>query len=69
MRKSACKDVVCESISALGDWEDWRDHAEEIREHTLENLDYYLGTIKENVIKLGGNVFFAETPKKKRMIT
>lgn len=52
-----------ESISALGDWEDWRDHAEEIREHTLENLDYYLEQLTENVIKLGGNVFFAETPK------
>ena len=50
-----------DSISALGDWEEWRNHAEEIRQHTLENLDFYLEQLTENVIKNGGNVFFAET--------
>ncbi|MFC4321583.1 LutB/LldF family L-lactate oxidation iron-sulfur protein [Litchfieldia salsa] len=45
----------------LGDWEEWRELGEEIRNHTLENLDYYLDQLSENVIKRGGHVFFAET--------
>lgn len=45
----------------LGDWEEWRKHGEEIRHHTLENLDYYLELLSENVNKRGGNVFFASS--------
>lgn len=45
----------------LGNWEEWRSHSEEIRQHTLENLDYYLNLLSENVAKQGGHVFFAET--------
>ncbi|MCP8617581.1 LutB/LldF family L-lactate oxidation iron-sulfur protein [Salirhabdus salicampi] len=47
----------------LGDWEDWRSLGEEIRTHTLENLDYYLDQLSENVAKRGGHVFFAKTPE------
>ncbi|OIJ21977.1 iron-sulfur cluster-binding protein [Anaerobacillus alkalidiazotrophicus] len=50
-----------DSINALGNWEEWRNLAEEIRQHTLENLDFYLEQLAENVVKNGGNVFFAET--------
>jgi L-lactate dehydrogenase complex protein LldF len=45
----------------LGNWEDWRSHGEEIRKHVLENLDYYLNELSENVAKRGGHVFFAKT--------
>lgn len=45
----------------LGDWEDWRTLGEEIRRHTMENLDYYLYQLSEQVEKRGGTVFFAET--------
>ncbi|WP_374721447.1 LutB/LldF family L-lactate oxidation iron-sulfur protein [Peribacillus tepidiphilus] len=45
----------------LGNWEEWRSHSEEIRQHVLENLDYYLYQLSENVAKRGGHVFFAET--------
>ncbi|WP_077211307.1 LutB/LldF family L-lactate oxidation iron-sulfur protein [Bacillus dakarensis] len=45
----------------LGNWEDWRSHGEEIRQHVLENLDYYLYQLSENVSKRGGHVFFAQT--------
>ncbi|GHI01155.1 LutB/LldF family L-lactate oxidation iron-sulfur protein [Neobacillus kokaensis] len=45
----------------LGNWEDWRNHGEEIRQHVLEYLDYYLEQLSENVAKRGGNVFFAQT--------
>jgi len=45
----------------LGNWEEWRKLGEEIRTHTLENLDYYLEQLSENVVKRGGHVFFAST--------
>jgi len=45
----------------LGNWEEWRNHGEEIRQHVLENLDYYLEQLSENVAKRGGHVFFAQT--------
>jgi L-lactate dehydrogenase complex protein LldF len=47
----------------LGNWEDWRSLGEEIRQHVLENLDYYLYQLSENVAKRGGHVFFAQTAK------
>ena len=45
----------------LGNWEEWRNHGEEIRKHVLANLDYYLYELSENVTKRGGHVFFAAT--------
>ena len=45
----------------LGDWEEWRSLGEEIRQHVLENLDFYLHQLSENVAKRGGHVFFAAT--------
>lgn len=50
-----------DAIEELGDWEEWRSHGEEIRKHVLENLDFYLQQLAENVSKLGGHVYFAET--------
>ena len=32
---------------------------EEIRQHVLNNLDFYLHELSENVAKRGGHVFFA----------
>lgn len=49
------------AAAELGNWEEWRSHSEEIRQHVLENLDYYLYQLSENVIQRGGHVFFAET--------
>ncbi|MFC7395074.1 LutB/LldF family L-lactate oxidation iron-sulfur protein [Scopulibacillus cellulosilyticus] len=46
---------------ALGDWQDWRSAGEEIRRHTLENLDFYLEQLSHAVAERGGHVFFAET--------
>jgi len=42
----------------LGNWEEWRSHGEEIRQHVLENLDYYLEQLSKNEAKRGGHVFF-----------
>jgi L-lactate dehydrogenase complex protein LldF len=45
----------------LGNWEKWRDLGQQIRQHTLENLDYYLMQLSDNVSRRGGHVFFART--------
>ncbi len=50
-----------DAANELGNWEEWRSHGEEIRKHVLENLDYYLKQLSENVAERGGHVFFAET--------
>ena len=41
------------AVEELGDWEEWRNLGEEIRTHTLENLDYYLQQLSENTGKRG----------------
>lgn len=51
------------SREKLGNWEEWRDLGEQIRQHTLENLDFYLEQFSDNVTKNGGKVFFASTEK------
>ena len=40
-------------------WEEWRLKAREIKQHTIENLDYYLDMLYTNVTKAGGHVHFA----------
>ena len=40
-------------------WEEWREEARGIKEHTLENLDYYLDLLEQNVARAGGQVHFA----------
>ena len=50
-----------DAAEELGNWEEWRKLGEEIRTHTLENLDYYLEQLSENVVNRGGHVFFAKT--------
>jgi L-lactate dehydrogenase complex protein LldF len=55
------KNKKLDATEELGNWEEWRNLAEEIRQHTLENLDYYLEQLAENVVKRGGHVFFAKT--------
>ncbi|WP_164215257.1 LutB/LldF family L-lactate oxidation iron-sulfur protein [Virgibacillus sp. YIM 98842] len=55
------KIAATEADEEIGDWEDWRSAGEEIRRHTLENLDYYLELLTDNFARRGGHVFFAET--------
>ena len=45
----------------IGNWEEWRSLGAQIRNHTLNHLDYYLTQLSDNVQKRGGKVFFAET--------
>lgn len=48
-------------VNELGNWEEWRDRAEQIRNHVLENLDAYLYQLSEKVTGNGGHVYFART--------
>ncbi|MGQ5290366.1 LutB/LldF family L-lactate oxidation iron-sulfur protein [Pectobacterium actinidiae] len=48
-------------VDELGHWEAWRDHAAQIREHVLDNLDAYLYQLSEKVTANGGHVYFAKT--------
>ena len=49
------------AAQALGHWDEWRDMGAQIRDHVLENLDYYLEQLSDNVLKNGGHVYFAKT--------
>lgn len=40
-------------------WEEWREQARQIKVHTLEHLDYYLGLLYDKVTEVGGQVHFA----------
>ncbi|WP_434512114.1 LutB/LldF family L-lactate oxidation iron-sulfur protein [Desulfitobacterium sp. AusDCA] len=51
------------AVNQLGDWEEWRQAGEKIRNHVILNLDYYLKQLIENVEKNGGHVHLAKTPQ------
>jgi L-lactate dehydrogenase complex protein LldF len=46
-------------IAELPNWEQLRDSAHAIRLHTLQNLDYYLELLEQQVEKAGGKVYWA----------
>jgi len=50
----------------LGRWEQWRELAEAIRQHTLDNLPHLLTEFSDNVAAQGGKVYFAQTAKDAR---
>ena len=45
--------------AATPDWEQQRSRGKAIKDHTIANLDYYLGMLADNVESNGSNVFFA----------
>ncbi|MCE3202337.1 LutB/LldF family L-lactate oxidation iron-sulfur protein [Paenibacillus sonchi] len=49
------------AATALGDWEQWRTLGQQIRQHTLKHLDYYLEQLAGNIEKKGGHIYFAKT--------
>jgi L-lactate dehydrogenase complex protein LldF len=52
-RREAISEVTPEA------WEEWREQARQIKVHTLDHLDYYLGLLYDSVSKAGGQVHFA----------
>ena len=55
---SARREAIDEVSPAV--WEQWREEARHIKEHTLEHLDYYLELLYDNVTEAGGQVHFAK---------
>ncbi|OKP95269.1 LutB/LldF family L-lactate oxidation iron-sulfur protein [Paenibacillus sp. P46E] len=49
------------AATALGDWEQWRTLGQQIRQHTLKHLDYYLEQLASNIEDKGGHIYFAKT--------
>ena len=48
-------------VAEVDNWEDFRTHAASIRDHVLENLDYYVRQFATNAQKNGAQVYFAPT--------
>ncbi len=47
----------------LGNWEEWRERARQIRQHTIAHLDYYLNQFADQARKQGVHVHFAKDGK------
>src|SRR5689334_17799737 len=54
--------------AALADSDRLRDHAKQIKEHTLAHLDRYLEQLESSVIRLGGKVHWAASAEDARTI-
>jgi L-lactate dehydrogenase complex protein LldF len=52
--------------ASLADSDRLRDHAKRIKEHTLANLDKYLEQLEASVLRLGGQVHWAQTAEEAR---
>ncbi len=50
-------------VDAVDAWQDFRKQAAQIRDHVLDNLDYYLNQFADNAEKNGAKVYFAQTDK------
>ncbi len=53
-RRNAIEEVTPEA------WEEWREEARRIKIHALDNLDYYIGLLSDNVEAGGGHMHFAK---------
>src|SRR5215813_986205 len=54
------------AVERLPEFEALRDIGKSIKDHTLENLDFYLELFEENVLSSGGQVHWARTPEEAR---
>ena len=49
------------AVAEFGDYEALRQHVKQVRDHTLENLDYYLARFELEATNNGNHVHYAET--------
>ncbi len=57
-----------QAVDRLPEFDALRDQARDIKNHVLENIDWYLERYEENVRKSGGHVHWARTPDEARRI-
>ncbi len=50
-----------EAMEVMGNFEELRSHVREVKDHTLNNLDYYLTRYEENVVQRSGHVHWASS--------
>src|SRR5213082_549312 len=50
-----------EAVAGVPDWQELRARARRVKEHTINNLDYYLEQLVAKVSELGGQVYWATT--------
>src|SRR2546423_6200669 len=50
-----------EAVAGVPEWQALRARARRVKEHTINNLDYYLEQLAEKVSELGGHVYWATT--------
>src|SRR5258708_6846992 len=50
-----------EAITSVADWEALRQRARQVKEHTINHLDYYLEQLVAKVEEQGGKVYWART--------
>ena len=50
-----------DAITSVSDWEALRQRARQVKEHTINNLDFYLEQLVEKVQSHGGKVYWART--------
>lgn len=49
-----------DAVREIGNWDEWRQRGKAIRNHVIDNLDYYLKEFSTQVRQKGGNVYFAD---------
>ncbi len=54
------KRTVAVAPDVLPDYQELRDSANQLKRHTMENLDYYLQQVEANVVAHGGKVIFCK---------
>ncbi|MEE8283643.1 MAG: LUD domain-containing protein, partial [Alphaproteobacteria bacterium] len=54
------------AVARLPEFDALRDQAKTIKDHVLENLDFYLETFEEKVTASGGHVHWCRTPQEAR---
>lgn len=61
-------DKRAEAVNKLAEFEDLREQGKQIKDHTLEHLDYYLEEYEKKVIEQGGQVHWARDSAEARQI-
>jgi L-lactate dehydrogenase complex protein LldF len=55
-------------VAEMTDWQDLREAGKQIRQHTMENLDFYLEEFEANCTRAGGVVHWARDAEEARRI-
>src|SRR5271156_763041 len=55
-------------VAEMPDWQDLREAGRQIRQHTMENLDFYLEEFEANCTRAGGVVHWARDAEEARQI-